>query len=245
MITLPRAELKAENFNTVLGQAWRVLDPLLLAGVYYVLIGILRGGERASAVRLALLVASMFLFYFTKNAWQYGSKSIVSNRLLVLNTPFPRAVLPLASVLRASMELWPALAVYAVIHVLAGLPITSALLYLPMLLLIQAAFNVGGALGLAAWTVYARDVPNVLNYVTRLWLYVTPVLWVLSDVPEGLQGFLVMNPLYPLFASYHSILNGDIPSSVHVFAALCWASLSLVAGSWFFLSRERSFAAQL
>jgi ABC-type polysaccharide/polyol phosphate export permease len=103
---LARTELKASRFNTVAGQVWDVLDPLLQAAVYFVLIVIVRGGgTRATSTRLTLLIGSIFLFNYTRNSLIAGAKSVVSEKGLVLNSSFPVSLLPLTSVVKAFLEL--------------------------------------------------------------------------------------------------------------------------------------------
>src|SRR5215208_3081324 len=107
---LSRTNLRAQHFNTVFGQAWLVINPLLLALVYFVLVDILRNGSRGSAF-FAHLVAGLFAYYLVNHAVTLGAKSVVSGGRLILNTAFPRTLLPLSSVINAFMRFLPTMAV--------------------------------------------------------------------------------------------------------------------------------------
>ena len=86
---LSRTKLQAQHFDTAFGQLWLVLNPLLLALVYFILVDILRHGHRPHGF-FAHLVAGIFAYYFVSGAVREGVKSIVSGGRLVLNTAFPR-----------------------------------------------------------------------------------------------------------------------------------------------------------
>jgi teichoic acid transport system permease protein len=242
---LARSELKAADFNTTLGQFWTVLHPIFTAAVYFVLIGIVAGGVRSTPERLTLLIGSMFLFFFTRYAVQGGAKSVVAGRQLLLNSSFPRALLPITSVLQGFLQLLPSLLVYAVIHVLAGRPVGPGVVVFPVLLTLQTTINLGVALLVAVVTVYFRDASNILTYALRLWMYATPVLYPVSDLTPQLKALMVWNPLYPLFAGYQEIMLGRMPTSAQVLASLGWAVAALLVGSLLFLRHERAFAARL
>src|SRR4051794_26730271 len=97
---LSSTQLRAQHYNTVFGKLWLVLNPLMLALVYFVLIDILRGGSRGPAF-FGHLIGSLFVFYFIHGCMSQGVKSVVSGGKLILNTAFPRVLLPLSAVLTA------------------------------------------------------------------------------------------------------------------------------------------------
>jgi ABC-type polysaccharide/polyol phosphate export permease len=242
---LARTELRAKHLNTVFGQAWTVLNPLLLAGVYFLLIGVLLGGPRATREYLALLVGGLFFYYYTRNALNFGTKSVVGGGKLVMNTAFPRALLPVSAALTALLTFLPTVAVWVVIHLALGQPAGVGWLLIPVLLLIQTTFNLGAAMALAALQVYFRDTENFLPYFLRIWLYLSPVLWTIGHVPEAVRPWLHLNPLFPLFAALQEVLFGRVPSVGLLAAAAAWAVGLFLLGGLFFVSREREFAVRI
>jgi teichoic acid transport system permease protein len=244
-IELARTDLRAKHLNTVFGQLWTVINPTLLAGVYFLLLGVIAGGPRGTRSYLALITAGIFLFYFTRNSLNNGAKSVVGGGKLIMNTAFPRVLLPFSAVVSAFLTLLPMLAVYAAIHLALGQPARATLLALPLLIAIHTVFNLGAAMGISAMQVYFRDTQSFLPYVVRIWMYLTPVLWALEHVPTRLQAVLRLNPLYPLFAAYQSALFGTWPSWPLIGAATAWSVVVFVVGAVFFLSREREFAVRL
>src|SRR3712207_8797320 len=119
---LSRTNLRAQHVNTVFGVLWLVINPLLLAAIYFVLVDILQRGSRNEDF-FAHLVAGLFAYYFISQAARQSVRSVVSGGRLILNTAFPRVLLPLASVRTAFVRFLPPMALYAVLHLVTGLPL--------------------------------------------------------------------------------------------------------------------------
>ena len=95
---LARSDLRSKHFNTALGQIWLILNPLLLGLVYFALVQIV-GRRGGSVVGLAYLLLSLFTFRLVSTSISQGARSVVGGGRLILNTAFPRTLLPLSSVL--------------------------------------------------------------------------------------------------------------------------------------------------
>ena len=242
---LSRTTLRAQHFNTALGQLWLVVNPLLLSLIYFVLVDILQEGARGTQF-FAHLMAGLFVFQFVSASVTQGAKSVVGGGRLILNTAFPRSLLPLSSVITAFMRFLPTLVVYAVMHVIAGLPVGPHLLWAIPIFGLVMVFATGMAMLVAAAQVYFRDVSSFLPYVMRIWLYASPVLYYLDEVPERFKPVIAANPLCPLLASVSDVLNrGESPSAGFLAWGLACAVGAFVVGSLFFMSREREFAVRL
>src|SRR3954453_10618126 len=110
-VELARTKLRAQHFNTAFGQFWLLLNPVLLAGVYFVLVDIIRHG-RHGPNSFAHLMGCLFLFQFVQDSVRQGAKSVVQGGKLILNTAFPRVLLPIASVLTSFMRFLPTLVIF-------------------------------------------------------------------------------------------------------------------------------------
>jgi len=242
---LSRTELHAQHAGTVFGQLWLVLNPLLLAGVYFLLVYILREGQRGPEF-LAHLVATLFAFHFFSTCVSQGAKSVTRSGRLILNTAFPRSLLPLAAVVTAFVRFLPTMGVYAVLHLVTGLPLGPALLWALPVLLELVVFSIGVSLAVAAAQVYFRDLTGFLPYLLRMWLYISPVLYRADEVPERLRDLLTVNPLFPILAAWSEVLNdGRVPSVTYLLQGGAWALGALAVGGLFFVSREGEFAVRL
>ena len=242
---LARADLRSKHFNTALGQLWLILNPLLLGLVYFALVQII-GRRGGTLVGLAYLLLALFTFRLVTTSISQGARSVVGGGRLILNTAFPRTLLPLSAVLTCFMLFLPTLGVYAVVHAVADLPITPEILWGIPIIALMVVFAAGSAMLVAAVQVYFRDLTAFLRYMLRIWLYLSPILWTAAQVPEKYQPFLYANPLYPpLTALNDAVTLGVTPRASLLLLTVAWAVGSLVVGSLFFISREREFAVRL
>ena len=248
-----KAALRSENTLTVFGQLWMVLNPLLLAGVYYFLVMVLSGGkhpEGKSALEVfSGMTAGLFVFYFVSNCMMAGAQSIVGGGKLLLNTSFPRILMPFAAVRTAFFRFLPTIPVYIVFHILAGNPWTVGTLAALAFLFLLIVFGLGIAAFFATVQVYFRDATSFLPYLNRIWLYASPVIWTLDQLPrsfETLRAILPFNPLYSLLGGYtEALVEGSVPELSVWLIAVAWAFGALALGSLYFMSREREFAVRI
>jgi teichoic acid transport system permease protein len=244
-VELSRAELRAQQDLTVLGPLWLVVNPLLLAGVYFVLVDIVSGGDRGPAF-FAHLAAGVFAFTLVQQSMQKGVKSVVAAGQLILNSEFPRALLPLSAVRSAVVRFLPTAPIYAGIHAAAGLPVGAALLWVPPLLALLVAAAAGLTMAVAAAQVYFRDLSSFLPYLLRAWLYASPVLYWAQDVPGSYEAILVVNPLAPILVALSDVLvSGTGPAAGDLALAVGWSGVLLGTGGLFYVSREREFPVRL
>jgi teichoic acid transport system permease protein len=197
-LALAAARLRAEHAQDTLGTAWQLLNPLLLAGVYFVVFGVILGTDRGIENFIAYLVIGILVFDVGSRSAQSGATSLVNNRNLLQTLHFPRAVLPVASTLVATAALLPALVVIGGVALLTGEPLRLTwLLALPALVL-QLGFNIGLALVLARLTARVQDVRRGLPFLLRAWLYFSGVFYGLDRVVDDspLLHVLEANPAY-------------------------------------------------
>ena len=244
-VELSRTKLRAQHFNTIFGQLWLVLNPLLLAGVYFVLVDILRGGSNPPGF-FAHLVAGIFAYHLISDAARDGTRSVVSGGRLILNTAFPRVLLPLASVVSATKRFLPTLVIYVPVHLASGRHIGPELLWVIPLLALLIVLASGLAMIVGAVQVYFRDLKNLMPYLLRIWLFASPVLYFAEEMPAKYRFLLNVNPLGQLLAAWSDAINlGRTPSATSLLVATAWAVGLLVVGFLFFVSREREFAVRL
>jgi ABC-type polysaccharide/polyol phosphate export permease len=135
--------------------------------------------------------------------------------------------------------------VYIPIHLALGGPITSALLIVPLLLVLLTGINLGLALLFSTATAYSRDFSQLLNYILRILMFVTPVVYPVSLLSPTMQAALSWNPLFALFTAFQQIITGQMPSFGLIVQSALWAVVLMVSGVWVFLRHERSFGLHL
>jgi teichoic acid transport system permease protein len=197
MIRVPLDELRAQHANTVLGNVWLLVNPTLQILVYYLIFGVVLGVDRGVDNFVAFLAVGVFIFQFSNRSAVSGSKSIISNEGLIRSVRFPRALLPISTVMEQAFAHVPAVIVLFGVAIATGEPIRLSWLVLPALFLLQFVFNVGMALSLARLTNKVRDIQHLLPFLFRLLFYGSGVLFLVDEYVEGgYVWFFVLNPFY-------------------------------------------------
>jgi ABC-type polysaccharide/polyol phosphate export permease len=244
-LELSRTDLRSQHFNTVFGQLWLILNPLLLACVYFVLVDILR--RRTGGIDFfAHLMAALFVYHFVTDSIRQAVRSVVGGGRLILNTAFPRVLLPGASVLTAFKRFLPTILVFIPVYFMADPHFGPVLLWLIPVFALFVLLTCGLAMLVAAGNVYFRDLKNFLQYALRIWLYASPILYYADEIPKRYEFLLYLNPLTPLLGAWSDILDkGIAPDPGDLALAAAWGLVLFVVGALYFISREREFAVRL
>lgn len=254
---LSRTTMHAANTDTVFGQLWLVLNPLLLAGVYYLLVEIIAGGahKKNAGDFFALLTSGLFLYYYITGAMSQGATAMTQSGRLILNQSFPKMLLTLSTVYTQFRRYLPTLLVYLMIHIITGQRFGLHLLWMIPVLAMASMMGLGLANIFSTMQVYFRDTTSFLPYFVRIWLYLSPVLWTVADARaksagQDLYRILIqwspMNPMYGILGAQGEVLVGaHRPSWDLLGYGLAWSVGLLVAGSLLMMSRERDFAVRL
>ena len=239
-----RSELREQHFDSIFGQLWLILNPLLLSGVYFLLIVIIGGS--GGTLRYGHLTASLFLFYLISNSLSGGVKSVTAGQRLILNTAFPRMMLPISATVIAFFKFIPTLFVFLIMRTVLGLPFGWEMLWSIPIILIALMFSLGVAILISTINVYFRDIASFLPYLIRTLLYLSPILYEASSLKPELRILEYFNPLFPILDSWSlAVVHSQTPHLSSMLSSIAWALGVLLIGTYFFLSREREFAVRL
>jgi len=235
---LAKGNIKARNASTFLGLVWWVLNPLLLGLVYFFVFGLIFPTQRD----IAYLLSGMFVFHFSSQSLSGGASSILQNSKLLVNIRFPRLILPIAFLLESTFGFLASLVVFYLIvipftDVLPGPEIALLLVVLPL----QILFNVGLAAATARLAVPFRDINNLIPYLNRIWLYLSPIIWPLSLInsqSETIQMLLRLNPMFPIIAVYRTALLGYPLEQIDLLATVAWCLAVGIIGIAMFIKYE-------
>lgn len=246
LVAFARARVAALYTSTRLGQLWQLLTPLLNAGVYLLLFGVLLNTSRGVDNFVAFLVIGVFVFTFTQRSVRQGADSISRNLGLIRALHFPRATLPLAHTLAELQQLGGALLVLAVVTVATGEPVTAAWLLVPVAVALQCVFNAGVGLAVARVVAQAPDVSQVLPFVLRTWLYTSGVFFSIpvfaAEAPGVLRAVLQVNPAAVYIDLVRQALLSDHEPLPHAWPlAVAWAVLAAVLGFVYFWRAETRY----
>jgi teichoic acid transport system permease protein len=251
------AKTAATYTSSRLGQLWQVLTPLLNAGVYFLIFGLLLGTDRGIDNFTAYLITGVFVFTFTQRSLTAGAKSIANNMSLIRALHFPRASLPFAHVLMELQQLLISMGVLLVLVLVTGEPPSLHWVLIVPVLVLQLLFNMGLSLAIARLGAFVRDIQQLLPFITRTWLYTSGVFFFipamvaqLSDGQSWIGELLAANPgaVYIDLMRWSLIesFRGDIaPYGVDIaqtwLYAVAWAVIALIGGFWYFYRAEERY----
>jgi len=236
-------ELKVRYKQTFLGAAWAVLQPTALMVVFTLISTYFERLPTNGAPFPLFYYAALLPWTFFATALTFGSTSLINNLDLVTKAAFPREVLPLGSVGAALFDFAVAASVFIVLLVWYRHPLHAELIWVPVLILLQAAIASGLALIASAIVVWYRDTRFVVPVGLQLLLFLTPILYPLEIVPERLRGWVMLNPIACLTESYRRVaVYGEPPQPTHLATAGLAAVFLSGAGYWLFKRLEPTFA---
>ncbi|OIJ93064.1 ABC transporter permease [Streptomyces monashensis] len=251
ILAFSQAKLTAQYSQAKLGQLWQVATPLLNAGVYYFIFGVILHASRGLSqdVYIPFLVTGVFVFTFTQSSIMSGVRAISGNLGLVRALHFPRASLPISFSLQQLQQLLFSMIVMFVVAIGFGSgPSLSWLLIVPVLVL-QFLFNTGLALIVARLGAKTPDLAQLMPFVLRTWMYTSGVMFSISKMMEGRSELAVrllqVNPaaVYMDLMRY-ALIDGYGASNLppHVWAiALFWAVVVFAGGFVFFWKAEERY----
>lgn len=257
--------------NSKLGQVWQVLTPLLNAGVYYLIFGLLLNASRLgkSVNFIPWLVAGVFLFGFTQRSINSGSRAVGDNLPLIRALHFPRATLPLAYAVVELQQLLVSMVVLFGIIVTFREPFMVTWVEILPVLVLQLMFNIGISLVMARVGAFNRDFTQLLPFILRTWFYFSGVIFSIASLKADFKSrpwignLLEANPGYvyveltrrSMLKDYRHYVHkhqhwvhgknvGGLGegSSTHLWIyAVVWAIVLLVGGIWWFHRAEERY----
>ena len=254
---LVQADVRKKGADTLLGNLWWVIDPLLQMAVYVVLVSVIF--QRKQEDYPIFIFAAILPWKWFQTTIYDGISSVTGAGGLIRQVQFPKLVLPIASSLAAVWNFAFGLIPMTVLIVLL-FPhrLSWTLVLLPLIAVVQFFFNVSLAIGLGALNVFYRDIGNVARHAMRLWFYLSPGLYAFAtlqaataDLPIPLiRHMLLWNPFAILFNAYRDVIYGaesapygGVIPDWGALGALLVASLILLALSTLLFKRvEPAFA---
>lgn len=247
ILSLARRELVARYKGSVLGIVWAIVTPVVMIAIFtFIFAGIFnaRFGARGTPWDYALyLFCGLLPWTMFQETLQQSSTTIVTHANLVKRVVFPLETLPVAQTLAAlGNQMFGTIALLvatAIVH----RELHATILWLPVVLIPQLIFTLGAAWLVASLGVFLRDLAQGITLLLMAWMYLTPIIYPESIVPERYRPFINANPFTALVRSYRRIflegLTPDWPSLAY-FSAV--AVVLFVFGYWWFAKTRRNFA---
>ncbi|MDY7085162.1 MAG: ABC transporter permease [Actinomycetota bacterium] len=243
------AKVSASLGSTKLGVVWQLLTPLINAGVYYLIFGVLINTKQGVDNFIAYLCAGVFIFGFTQSVVQAGSQSITANMALIRALHFPRASLPIAVTLVEVRNMVASIVVLIAIVLFTGEPITVEWLLLIPALIMQSLFNAGLALFVSRLISKVTDIRQLIPYILRIWMYGSAVLYPVTFFAERLDGWKLTlveaNPMLIFIELIRHALMENVelaqPIGLLWLQAVIWTAAVSFGGYVYFWRGEKGY----
>lgn len=243
--SLVRRDLTGKYKNSVLGFLWTFVDPLLQLMVYtFVFTYILPMGIENFYIHLfvALIPWTFFSACLTG-----GAAAIINQQDMVKKIYFPREVLPIAYVTGQFVNMALSFVVVFAVLLLSGVGINlKAILWLPIIMIIEYILGMGITLFTSAITVYLRDMQQILGVLSMALMYASPVIYSIDMVPSWLYKYYMLNPMSSIIVAYRDILYfKKIPEVETLLIAFMLSLVVLLIGYLTFSKLKRRFVEEL
>jgi lipopolysaccharide transport system permease protein len=235
-------DIKVRYKQTVIGAAWAILQPLCQMVIFSVIFGAFARIPSEGFPYPIFVYAGLLPWTFFANAVAQSSVSLVNQSQLLTKVYFPRLFIPSASIGVGLVDFGLSFCVYICLMLGYGhMPGVSVVL-LPLLLLLTMMTALGVGVFLASVTVAYRDFRLVVPFMVQIWMYLSPVVYAVTLVPEKYRWIMAFNPMTGIIGGFRSVLlNQPVDWNALGISAVV-ASLVLLLGVSNFRRTERRFA---
>jgi lipopolysaccharide transport system permease protein len=240
-------DLKVRYKQTALGVAWIVIQPLVSMLIYSLLFGLLLNAPSGDVPYPVFVFAGLLPWNYFAASLSRSSTSLVANTNLITKVYFPRLVIPLSSVLSGLVDFVIAFLVFIALMLIFRVPLSFSIILLPFFLLLAFLTALGVGLWLSALNVRFRDVNYLAPFLLQVWMYLTPVVYSSTLIPEPYRYLLVLNPMTAVVEGFRWALLGSQATYTQNSMLLLGFSIIntltiIVSGFIFFHRTESSFA---
>ena len=236
-------DIKVRYKQTALGATWAVIQPFFTMVVFSLFFGRLAGMPSDGIPYPIFSFAALVPWSFFANGLSQSSNSLVGSSNLITKVYFPRLIIPLASSFSGVVDFLIAFAVLIVMMLYYSLLPTLNVLWLPLFFLLAMVTSLGVGLWLSALNVEYRDVRFIVPFITQFWLFVTPIAYPSSLLPEPWHTLYGLNPMVGVVEGFRWALLGTKTAPGPIIAVSSAAAIViLITGAFYFRRMEKTFA---
>jgi ABC-2 type transport system permease protein len=231
LFLLVARDLKVRYAGSLLGYVWTVLDPLLVAGVYwFVFTKVFSRASLAPGVPyIVFLLAALLPWNWSSGVLTEATRALTRESKLVRSTSTPRETWVLRAVLSKGMEFLFSIPVLAAFMLVLRVPVSPRVVFLPFAVLLLGLLLVGLSLLIAPLAVLFSDVERVIRIVLRLLFYASPVIYAVRHVPADVAWVYTLNP----FAGILDLIRFLVLPNQSVHASLVLSAAAISVGVFF------------
>lgn len=246
MITsLVRKDLRGRYKGSVLGFMWTFINPLLQLMVYTIVFSIILKSNIDKYYLFLFVALIPWLFFSTSLTG--GAGCILGQQSMITKIYFPREVIPIAHVTSGFVNMILCFIVVSFVVLFSGVTINPvALLYLPIIFMIEYILALGVTFFASSITVFFRDFEHILGIISMAWMYMTPIMYSADIVPDNLMPIFMLNPMTSIIIAYRDVLYyAKVPDMSTLLHAFGLGMVALIIGVVTFTKLKRQFAEEL
>jgi lipopolysaccharide transport system permease protein len=240
---LAMRDVKVKYSQTVLGGLWAFLQPFFTMIVFSAVFGKLGKMPSDGIAYPVFSFAGLVPWYYFSKAVSEASESLVRNTNLLSKVYFPRLIIPLTPVLSGLVDFGISFTTLICMAVYFGIYPSLSIAIVPVLLLLMMLTAYGVGMFLSALNAKYRDIKHVTFFMTQLWMFISPVVYPTSMVPERFRFIYQLNPLAGILETFRWALLGNrpFPADMLLFSTIISLILFII-GIFYFKKMERFFA---
>ena len=233
-------DLKIKYRRSFLGYVWSLLNPLMMMTIMSIVFSYM---FRFDIPNYPLyLICGQTLWSFFNESTNASMMSVIANGPLIRKVYIPKYIFPVSRVLSSFVTMGFSLVAILIVMLVTRVPFSWKLILLPVPLAFLLLFCMGIGMALSAFAVYFRDVLHLYTVVCMAWMYVTPIFYPVSALPEKVAFFFQFNPMYHYVTFFRDVvLNGAIPGATIWLGTVGFGILSFAAGMLVFRKLQRNF----
>ena len=236
-------ELKIRYKQTAIGVSWVILQPLITMMIFTVIFGYLAKIPSDGVWYPVFALTALLPWTYFSQAVSRSGTALVGNANLVSKIYFPRILLPLSMIVAPLVDLALSLVLLFGMLFYAGIPLTWKVGTLPVFLVIAMCASIGIGLFVSAANVKYRDVGHAIPFLIQIWMFVSPIAYPVSLVPERWRFLYGLNPMTGVIEGFRwALLGQTAPDFVVMTASFAVFILLVAAGLIYFRQMERHFA---
>ncbi|MES2447349.1 MAG: ABC transporter permease [Bacteroidota bacterium] len=239
-----RRDLIANYQQTVIGPIWIFLQPLLTTLIYLVVFGNFANVSTDGVPKILFYLSGTIIWTFFFDNISGTMYTFITNAHIFNKVYFPRLVVPVSNIITQSVRLAIQMTLFIIIFLFYFfaydmLHLSLKMLLIPFLVILTAGFALGSGLLIAVFTARYRDIDTFFQYILRLGMFITPVVFPSSIVPQKFQLLFWLNPLTPIIETFRSIFfNQNAIRYDFLLIAVAETIILLIAGLILFKRRE-------
>jgi ABC-2 type transport system permease protein len=201
---LTRRDLRVRYSTSALGYFWSILDPLVMAGIYWFVFTQVFDRTVGEPPYIVFLLSALLPWMWLNGSLSDCTRAFLREAKLIRSTKIPRTIWVNRLVLSKGIEFVASIPVLAAFAIFSGASLHWQVVLFPLAILVQAILLVGVGLIVAPLVVFFRDLERAVKLALRFLFYASPIIYGLSDLPDGLHFWASFNPLAGIFSLYRA-----------------------------------------